>query len=216
MTELHTAVGVISVGMAALAALVAYHLGEARSALPRLMREWLELPGGGGPSQEEPGQSHWTLRKKLEQAAVRRKDVADIEAGPVLFKLFDFASHAARRRHGRQPERAEVFAEIQLYPALNGLGADGFDWLMKCRLRALAREADESRIAKNSRTAQRRMNLALRFLPKGERERYREEWEAEIQDLPPAAAARFACVVLVMAPKSGLILWVRKLFGRLA
>lgn len=59
------------------------------------------------------------------------------------------------------------------------------------------------------------IGISLHFLPAGERERYRQEWEAEMTAMPPALARKFAYGVLRCALRSGAALWLRKIFGRL-
>lgn len=62
--------------------------------------------------------------------------------------------------------------------------------------------------------AQRRVGLALAFLPAGERDRYRREWSAEMFGLGKREAATFAMQILINAPKVSLLLVLRKAFGR--
>ncbi|MCX4657301.1 hypothetical protein AB0N79_38675 [Streptomyces microflavus] len=154
--------------------------------------------------------------RNIERAARRREDVANLPSAQLIFGCFDEAVRSASmRRHGDHTW-AEVHIEISRDGLLPGLSLDGFDWLKKCRQAAHLGNSLEADTVRLPRTAQRRVHLALRFLPEGERERYREEWEAEIAAMAPAVAAQFAYGVLRRAPRSGLILWLRKLLGRLA
>lgn len=66
------------------------------------------------------------------------------------------------------------------------------------------------------RTVERRLSLAALFLPAANRERYRREWQGEAAGMPSAAAAQFALNLLIRAPRSGLALRLRRIFGRAA
>ncbi|MEV5606394.1 hypothetical protein AB0L33_33675 [Streptomyces sp. NPDC052299] len=70
--------------------------------------------------------------------------------------------------------------------------------------------------APQQRAAERKLAVALRFLPAGEREHYQAEWSGEMQAMEPAAAAQFAANVLLHAPLSGMSLRFAKLFKRSA
>lgn len=71
-------------------------------------------------------------------------------------------------------------------------------------------------VDRSTRTARRRMGVALRLLPAKERERYRMEWTSEMEAMSPAVAAQFAANVLRRAPLTGISLRFAKLFGRQA
>lgn len=62
----------------------------------------------------------------------------------------------------------------------------------------------------------RRLRLALLFLPPGDRDRYRQEWLAEIAGLPAGEAARFAASLLASAPRTGVALIFKKIWSRRA
>ncbi|MEU0002221.1 hypothetical protein ABZ069_35480 [Streptomyces microflavus] len=154
----------------------------------------------------------------VEQAARERKDIAEDPNAKLIFASFDGALSDAAKRHGRHPTAAETHLELERSRRMPGLTLEGFDWLIKCRLlneTASIRAADLRRSAK-PRAAERYVNFSLHFMPRGQRERYRQEWEAEMTALVPAEADRFARGVLRTAVKSGLSLRVRELFGRMA
>ncbi|WP_327267203.1 hypothetical protein OG444_40500 (plasmid) [Streptomyces sp. NBC_01232] len=70
---------------------------------------------------------------------------------------------------------------------------------------------------RRTRTAeQRRVALALAFLPPSQRGRYRQEWLAEMSVMAPAEAATFAMQLLLFAPRMGFVLLVSQVFGRRA
>lgn len=75
------------------------------------------------------------------------------------------------------------------------------------RVDVAVREADR---------AERRIALALLFVPPGQRERYRQEWVSEMAQLKPAEAAAFALHLLQLAPRMGLLLLFKRAFGRRA
>ncbi|MEV3898422.1 hypothetical protein [Streptomyces anulatus] len=138
----------------------------------------------------------------------------------MIFAYFDEALHDAAERHGRTPTAVEIHEELDRL-RLPGLSSEGFDWLMKCRMLNMAasiRSADLRRFTeyRDLRVAKRYVNFSLRFVPRGQRERYRQEWGAEMAALVPAEADRFAREVLRAAVKSGLALRLRELFGRMA
>ncbi|WP_439082088.1 hypothetical protein [Streptomyces sp. WL006] len=153
-----------------------------------------------------------------EQAARDRKDIAECPSARLIFAHFDAALNDAAKRHGRQPTYAETYREMGRKPRMPGLSREGFDWVMKCRLLKMSesvRAADPRRTAE-LRVAERFVNLSLHFLPRGQRERYRQEWGAEMAALVPTEADRFAREVLRNAVKFGLFLRLRELFGRMA
>ncbi|WP_327436617.1 MULTISPECIES: hypothetical protein [unclassified Streptomyces] len=88
----------------------------------------------------------------------------------------------------------------------------------------LAKWLDKRRMAKGGgrsaapdpalRVAERNLALAVIFLPAGQRDRYREEWAAEIYALDRQEAAAFAFRVLLRAPRAGLALLLSRVFGR--
>ncbi|MEU8598807.1 hypothetical protein ACH475_14000 [Streptomyces globisporus] len=67
---------------------------------------------------------------------------------------------------------------------------------------------------RNLRAAERNIALAVIFLPPGQRDRYREEWAAEMHALDGQDAAAFALRVLLRAPRAGLTLLLSRVFGR--
>jgi hypothetical protein len=62
--------------------------------------------------------------------------------------------------------------------------------------------------------AERRLRLALLFLPPGDRERYRQEWMAEMAGLAADRAARFAASLLASAPRTSASLIYKKIWNR--
>ncbi|MFI5757770.1 hypothetical protein [Streptomyces sp. NPDC051569] len=155
----------------------------------------------------------------VEQAAREKKDIAKGPSARLIFAYFDEALNDASKRHGRQPTAAETRDELDRL-RLPGLSSEGFDWLMRCRMldmTASIRTADRRRSAEFQalRVAQRYVNFALHFVPRGERERYRQEWAAEMAAMAPAEANRFAREVMRAAVKSGAFLRLRELFGKL-
>ncbi len=62
--------------------------------------------------------------------------------------------------------------------------------------------------------AERRLRLALLFLPPGDRERYRQEWMAEMAGLAADKAARFAASLLASAPRTGASPIYMKIWNR--
>ncbi|PVC80744.1 hypothetical protein DBP19_35155 [Streptomyces sp. CS090A] len=117
---------------------------------------------------------------------------------------------------GRMPTLAELVRELAKENVLGGIHPATLVMLIQADPTIRLADAQQSRPARPRRAAERRLNLALRFLPDGERERYRREWKAEMAAMPPAAAAQFAYGVLRQAPWSGVILWLCKKLGRLA
>ncbi|MFF4448301.1 hypothetical protein [Streptomyces sp. NPDC001502] len=79
---------------------------------------------------------------------------------------------------------------------------------------ALAEAAAREPARKEDREAERRIALALLFVPPGQRERYRQEWLNEMMQLRPAEAATFALHLLLLAPRMGILLWLKRAFGR--
>ncbi|MFD9422275.1 MULTISPECIES: hypothetical protein [unclassified Streptomyces] len=156
----------------------------------------------------------------VEHAARQKKDIAKGPSAQLIFAYFDEALNGAAKRHGRRPTAAEACAELRRNSRMRGLSSAGFEWLVKCRLLDSAEEmraADQRRSVelRAHRVARRYVNLSLCFLPRGERERYRQEWGAEMATLAPVEADRFAREVLRMAVKSGTSLRLRELFGKL-
>ncbi|PVC80745.1 hypothetical protein DBP19_35160 [Streptomyces sp. CS090A] len=153
----------------------------------------------------------------VEQAARDRKNIAEGPSAQLIFAHFDAALNDAAKRYGRQPTSAETYREMRRQLRMPGLSREGFDWLMKCRLLRMSesvRAADLRRTAE-LRVAERYVNFALHFVPRGQRERYRQEWGAEMAAMVPAEADRFAREVLRAAVKSGLFLRLRELFARM-
>ncbi|UUY52773.1 hypothetical protein NRK68_36575 (plasmid) [Streptomyces yangpuensis] len=79
-----------------------------------------------------------------------------------------------------------------------------------------AAEAADRRARKEVRETERRVALALLFVPPGQRERYRQEWVNEVAQLSPHEAAVFALHLLLSAPKMGMLLALNRIFGRKA
>lgn len=196
-----------------------------RRILPRWLADRLGVgdrpdPGANQQSGGELAvQRNRSAVRRIEQAAQNRVEISELLDARLYFARLDRAMVVAEKRHGRLPTSTQIHEELQRDDLLRGLGASGFDWLVKCRLIDASRQlrvADKLRLSRESRTARRRVSLALRFLPAKERERYRREWEGEMAALSPGAAARFAVGVLREAPRSGAVLRLRKMFGRLA
>ncbi|GGS29967.1 hypothetical protein Snoj_26600 [Streptomyces nojiriensis] len=62
--------------------------------------------------------------------------------------------------------------------------------------------------------AERRIALALIFVPMEHRERYRQEWVNEMAQLSPQEAMVSALHLLLLAPKMGMLLMLGRIFGR--
>ncbi|MFE7051507.1 hypothetical protein ACFVAM_24415 [Streptomyces californicus] len=191
----------------------------------RTLHDFLGLPSDIGPSRRGPHRHGQTPRQvgravaQVERAALLGEDIAELPIAKLVFDCFDNASMAASKRHGRPPTVEQILAELQRYTLLRGLSKPGFNWLKVCRWAAQSgevREAEKLRAYESFRTAQRRVDLALRFLPKSERDHYRREWEAEAGVMEPAVAAQYGFNVLIRAPKAGLTLRLSKIFGRQA
>ncbi|MFE7095212.1 hypothetical protein [Streptomyces erythrochromogenes] len=71
---------------------------------------------------------------------------------------------------------------------------------------------EEARMA--AREAERRIALAILFMPAGQRERYQREWYAEMDTLSAQEASAFALQLLWSAPRTGAMLWLKDTFGR--
>lgn len=154
----------------------------------------------------------------VEQATRDRKDIAEGPSAQLIFAHFDAALNDAAKRHGRHPTSAETYREMRRMLRMSGLSREGFDWVMRCRLLKMSESvrATDLRRTAELRVAERYVNFSLRFVPRGQRERYRQEWGAEMAALAPAEADRFAREVMRAAVKSGLFLRLRDLLGRVA
>ncbi|MEU4356282.1 hypothetical protein [Streptomyces virginiae] len=51
-------------------------------------------------------------------------------------------------------------------------------------------------------------------MPAGQRERYQQEWNAELDTLSAREASAFALQLLWSAPRTGSMLWLKHTFGR--
>ncbi|MEU0002220.1 hypothetical protein ABZ069_35475 [Streptomyces microflavus] len=115
---------------------------------------------------------------------------------------------------GRMPTRAELIRELVKDDILNKIHPATFVMLLQAD--PAIRLAPDVPLSGPRRSAERRLTLALYFLPQAEREHYRQEWGAEMADMSPSVAACFALNVLIGAPGSGLVLRLSKIFGRQA
>ncbi|WP_189746475.1 hypothetical protein [Streptomyces nojiriensis] len=79
---------------------------------------------------------------------------------------------------------------------------------------SLAEAAARESARKAAHEAQRRIALALLFVPAGQRERYQREWNAEMDSLNAREASAFALQLLWSAPRTGAMLWLKHTFGR--
>ncbi|MEV7442523.1 hypothetical protein AB0O22_15385 [Streptomyces sp. NPDC091204] len=79
---------------------------------------------------------------------------------------------------------------------------------------ALAEVTAREEARKAAREAERRIALALLFMPTGQRERYQQEWNAEMDSLSAREASAFALQLLWSAPRTGAMLWLKHTFGR--
>ncbi|MFE9933580.1 hypothetical protein [Streptomyces sp. NPDC005533] len=79
---------------------------------------------------------------------------------------------------------------------------------------SLAEAADREEDRTAAREAERRIALALLFMPAGQRERYQQEWNAEMDILSAREASTFALQLLWSAPRTGAMLWLKYTFGR--
>lgn len=219
-------IAMISVAGSLTVALVSFALIKPVHAYMALER-MLEPPERPSPSDGHPKlataprRHRWAV-EQIERAASERQDISQLRSSKKYFARFDRAMEITSARLGRAPQMVHDRAELQLDALLGGLSASGFDWLVKCRLQALTHEIlkaahssypEKSRMA---RTAQRRVCLAVRFLPAEKRERYRQEWEGEMAGMTPLNASQFALNALKRAPKSGVTLRLQRFLGRQA
>ncbi|MEV3898423.1 hypothetical protein [Streptomyces anulatus] len=123
---------------------------------------------------------------------------------------------------GRMPTRVELVRELVKDDVLNKIHPATLIMLLQAepaiplQVEPAIRLAPDVPLSGPRRSAERRLNLALYFLPQAEREHYRQEWGSEMADMSPSVAARFALNVLIGAPGSGLVLRLSKIFGRQA
>ncbi len=115
---------------------------------------------------------------------------------------------------GRMPTRVELVRELVKGDILDKVHPATLIMLLQAE--PAIRLAPDVPPSRHRRSAERRLNLALYFLPQAEREHYRQEWGAEMAAMSPSAAARFALNVLIGAPGAGLVLRLSKIFGRQA
>ncbi|MEW2374239.1 hypothetical protein AB0940_33530 [Streptomyces sp. NPDC006656] len=108
-----------------------------------------------------------------------------------------------KRRH-----RARVRAHVVRVSRYRSVDREVASWRVKAEIEA-ALAAEEARVK-----AERRVALALVFVPPGQRERYRQEWVNEMAQLSPQEAGVFALHLLLLAPQMGIMLALKRIFGR--
>ncbi|WP_405533836.1 hypothetical protein OG592_44545 (plasmid) [Streptomyces avidinii] len=119
-----------------------------------------------------------------------------------------------RRRRGPRRVKAHMVPKNDEYVTLTPERA------RVRRARAMQMEAEAAREeaarqeSLKAREDERRIALALIFVPPGQRERYRQEWNAEMASLSAREASAFALQLLWSAPRTGAMLWLKRTFGR--
>ncbi|WP_345180950.1 hypothetical protein, partial [Streptomyces lavendulae] len=120
-----------------------------------------------------------------------------------LAELLGAAASKLRTELGRTPTRQELLA------------AAGYVRIPKT-IRFWEEAVVPGRALLASRAAERKLMLALVFLPSEQRARYQREWRAEMASLNPQDAAAFALQILRHAPMVGLTFVFKEVFGRKA
>ncbi|WP_228994685.1 hypothetical protein [Streptomyces sp. DH8] len=175
-----------------------------------------------GPSgRSHAGQRNRRAVRAIEEAIAAGRDLATLPDAKVYFDRVAFLTRIAEKSLGRTPLQRDVYVLVRTDPLLRGLSFASFGRLMDCASGGAHRsltDAERQWLAERrpNGSARRHVNLSLRFLPAVERERYRHEWEAEMAAMSPAEADAFARGVLRSALKSGLVLRLRRILGRLA
>ncbi|MFJ5890306.1 hypothetical protein [Streptomyces californicus] len=152
----------------------------------------------------------------IEEAVRQGKDVATLNDASWYFERLHFHLDRAERRTGYPPTGKVAREELENDPLLRGLSDLGFAALVNSCMRQLVTEGFPVRVSQVHRVARRRMNLALRFLPSRQRERYRSEWEGEMAGMEPAAVGQFALHLVIRAPLAGMLFRLHLLLGRQA
>lgn len=119
------------------------------------------------------------------------------------------------------PDTARSYRRNRLLPKPDYEGAGGTYWKPETiRKWAARRSTVRKRIgveaAATRHRAERRITLALAFVPADHRARYAGEWAAEMHGMSPRQALEFSLNVLRSAPMSGLLLTLKRVFGRSA
>ncbi|MFE5522564.1 hypothetical protein ACFQ9Q_33315 [Streptomyces virginiae] len=128
-----------------------------------------------------------------------RRQAKQLEVADLLW----VAADRLREELGRSPTQEEVVA------------AAGFVRVHRS-LRFWEEAVVPGRARLEARAAERKLMLALSFLPSEQRVRYWREWNAEMATLNPQDAAAFAFQILRSAPLMGLTLMFVKVFDRRA
>ncbi|MGW6688714.1 hypothetical protein [Streptomyces sp. NPDC054961] len=125
-----------------------------------------------------------------------RRRAKDIE----LAELLGSAADRLRGERERPPTREEILA------------AAGY-----VRVRKPVKFWEDAvvpgRALLKAQAAERKLMLALAFLPPGQRARYRHEWGAEMATLTSQEAAAFSVQILRSAPMMGFHLLAKEAFG---
>ncbi|MEU9201925.1 hypothetical protein [Streptomyces sp. NPDC048332] len=168
------------------------------------------------PGESVSGKSGVTLYGVV-NAGESRVNLVDVADDPEMLLLWELADKFADL-NGRSPTAPELLA---VFKGEYGPPVEGFHVTVEVVVRARMMRDRVSASAeptpdRSTRVAQRKLGLALYFLPAKEREHYRIEWGAEMDSMSPAVAAQFAANVLLRAPISGVTLRFARLFGRQA
>ncbi|MYV72980.1 hypothetical protein GT352_03290 [Streptomyces sp. SID1046] len=134
---------------------------------------------------------------------LRKNRAKDAQAEALMH--YRLMAKSFERDHGRKMTSAEYRDMVLLAATRSTKYPDAKAWLRGPR-----------RGRRKPQVTHRRLNLAVLFLPPGQRERYRLEWAAEMATLEPHEAAAFALYILKHAPMAGMALVFKRVFGRKA